>query len=550
MSGMRFQTSQQMRLGQSMRLAPRVIQSMEILQLALPALEERVERELESNIALETCEPEQDAEAEGGGDTVDPEPNAERELDVGAGSNEGDFARLDAMESSYEEAFDNEYSAARMTRSEPDATPMYSSARHAGERDAKMDAMANTAAPGPSLVKQLADQWTFVDVDENIHAAGLMILEHLDADGYLRTGLATIADQAPEGNSIVEGEARGSTVKPTVETLETALAVMQRSLEPAGVAARDVRECLLLQLDAIQLQDQAVNGDSGRMDGGHARVAMNGELAQNAIIETVRILIRDSLDDLSHNRLPKIVEKTGLPMERLREAMSWMQRLSLAPARQLVEETAPFIVPDAIVEYDEQADRYIALLTDGRIPPLRISPAYSAMARDRAVEKPTREFIRTNLSNAQWLIEALQQRRQTLLRVLNVVLVAQRDFFDFGPSAMKPLPMTQVADQLGIHVATVSRAVAGKHIQTPRGVFPLRKFFTGGMQTDAGEDVSWDAIRAALRDIVDGENKSEPLSDDAIVEELKKRGVDIARRTVAKYRAQLDIPSARLRKRH
>jgi RNA polymerase sigma-54 factor len=134
--------------------------------------------------------------------------------------------------------------------------------------------------------------------------------------------------------------------------------------------------------------------------------------------------------------------------------------------------------------------------------------------------------------------------------VLAVVLTAQREFFDFGPSSMKPLPMTQVADQLGIHVATVSRAVSGKYIQTPQGIFPLRKFFTGGTQTESGEEVSWDAIRGALQDIVDSEDKSKPLSDEALVAALKERGIDIARRTVAKYREQLDIPSSRIRKKY
>lgn len=169
--------------------------------------------------------------------------------------------------------------------------------------------------------------------------------------------------------------------------------------------------------------------------------------------------------------------------------------------------------------------------------------------------KKDREFLKTNISNAQWLIDAVQQRKQTLLRVVRAVVDAQRDAFDFGFQALKPLPMTLVADQLGIHVATVSRAVADKHLATPRGVIPLRKFFSGGLQTRAsdatpgGEHLAWDAIKEALREIIDAEDKSNPLSDEALVDELKKRGIDIARRTVAKYRDQLQIPTARLRKR-
>lgn len=514
MSGMGFNTSQQMHLGQQMKLAPRVIQSMEILQLPLPALQERIEQELESNVALETYEPGADNEEDR--PREDAGPDVDRELDVGEGSSEGDFARLDAMESSYEEAFENEYSAARARREELEYIPSHSKSRIAGERDAKLDAMANTAAPGPSLVEQLSEQWSLADVDDDTKALGALILEYIDGDGYLRTDLATIAERAP-----MNGAAPG------IEELEAALQSMQRVLDPTGVAARDVRECLLLQLEAIEEEE----GASDELD-------------------HVRLLIKDHLEDLSHNRLPKVEQKSGLSMEQIREAMKWMQRLSLAPGRRLVDESPQIIVPDAIVEYEEEHDRYVAYMTDGRIPGLRINPAYSDMAKDRNVEKKTRDFIKTNLSNAHWLIDALNQRRQTLQRVLNVVLTAQREFFDYGPAALKPLPMTQVADQLGVHVATVSRAVAGKHLQTPRGVFPLRKFFTGGMQTESGEDVSWDAVRAALQEIIDGEDKSKPFSDEALVEELKKRGLDIARRTVAKYRAQMDVPSARMRKQY
>src|SRR5262245_59388734 len=225
-----------------------------------------------------------------------------------------------------------------------------------------------------------------------------------------------------------------------------------------------------------------------------------------------------------------------------------MKKLSLSPARELVDESQPPIIPDAIVEFDEEQDRYIAYLNDTRLPNLRISKQYAEMARDRAVPKKDRDFLKTNMSNAQWLIDAVGQRRHTLLRVIGVVVEAQRDFFDYGPQALKPLPMTQVAEQLGIHVATVSRAVADKYILTPRGVVPLRGFFTGGTHTDTGEEVSWDAVKAALKEVVDAEDKSNPLSDDALAAEISKRGVEIARRTVAKYRDQLNIPAARLRK--
>jgi RNA polymerase sigma-54 factor len=514
---MRFDTSQQMKLGQQMKLAPRMIQSMEILQMSLQALEERIEQELESNVTLEVADPGADERAlqeiREQQERDDTETERPLTLDEDGGSAD-DFERLDAFESAYEEAAENAFSPpARADRFDD---PPFASSRLAGERDAKMDAMANTAARAQPLVDQLLEQWSFADIDEELREPGRLLISYIDDDGYIRTPPEAIRDNAPEP-------------RPDAQTLERALLAVQLFLDPPGIGARDVRECLLLQLD--HLSDEGGAPTAQQEDGEHAR-----------------LLIEHHLDDLIHNRVPRIAQKTGLTPEQIRRAVDQMRRLTIHPGRSLVNESPPSIVPDAIVEYDSDKGEYFAYLSDNRLPNLRISREYARMAADSSVPRADRQFIRTNLSNAHWLIDAIQQRRQTLLRVINVVVAAQREFFDSGPQSLRPLPMTQVADQLGIHVATVSRAVAGKHIQTPRGIFPLRKFFSGGTQTEDGADVAWEAVRAALQEIVDAEDKSRPLSDEAIVEELKRKGIDIARRTVAKYRGQLDIPPARMRK--
>ena len=206
------------------------------------------------------------------------------------------------------------------------------------------------------------------------------------------------------------------------------------------------------------------------------------------------------------------------------------------------------ITPDAVIEYDEEGDLYNATLTHGRLPALQISANYEEMAGDKGTDKKTKEFIGVNLRNAKWLMDAVRQRHATLLRVIGVVIEAQRAFFEQGESALKPLPMTLVADQLGIHVATVSRAVNEKYLQTPRGIFPLRMFFSGGTETDAGDAMSWTAVQAKLKDVIDAEDKQKPLNDDELMEALKEKGIEIARRTVAKYRKQLNIPPARQRR--
>jgi RNA polymerase sigma-54 factor len=515
---MRFDYSQSLRLGQTMKLAPRMIQSMEILQMPLNELEERIEQELESNATLEIAEAEADRRKlkEQAADSEREARENERPLTVDEGAGTADFERLDSYESANPDAIEDD-SHGPPTHAGDFDPGSFSRARLDGERDGKMDAMAAAPARSASLSDQLLDQWRMAEVDDSLREPGVLLLQFIEDDGFLRTPLETIADRAPAGSGI------------TVERLTAALTALQLAMDPPGIAARDIRESLLLQLDAMD------------------RDSAEGQIPPD-LRAIARRLITDSLDDLAQNRLPKVVEKSGLAMDQIKAGLEAMKKLSLAPARRLIDESPTPIVPDAIVEYDEEADRYIAYLNDSRLPNLRINKEYAELSRDKAAPKQDREFLKKNLSNAQWLIDAVQQRKHTLLRVIGVVVDAQRDFFDYGPQALKPLPMTQVAGQLGIHVATVSRAVAEKYLQTPRGVVPLRKFFTGGLATDSGEDVSYDAVRAALQEVIGAEDKSKPLSDEALVDELKKRGIEIARRTVAKYRDQLNIPSARLRK--
>lgn len=515
---MRFETSQHMKMGQHMRLAPRMIQSMEILQMPLMELEERIQQELESNPTLELVD--------GSGEGPDASPLAEANPDapmrLTGEANADEFERLDSYEQSNPEAIDNDY-AQDMTRSESSeaAYEPFEARRRisADDVDAKAEAIAAAPARGESLAEHLRGQWALVDVEASLRPPGDAIIAHLEDDGYLRTPLETVAQSLPEP-------------RPDPALMERALSALQVLLEPAGVGARNARECLLLQLDA--LEDQP---DSGWPAGSYAHA---------------RTLVDNHLEDITQNRLPRIAERTGLSIDDIKEALTLLRRLSLAPARRLVDDDVRPITPDAIVEYDEAQDRYIAYLNDARLPNVRINQEYARLSKDKAADRRDRDFLKTNLANAQWLLDAVGQRRHTLLRVVREVVDAQREFFDYGPQALKPLPMTGVAEKLGIHVATVSRAVADKSIATPRGILPLRKFFSGGVSTkgEAGEngEMAWDAIKAALKEVVEAEDRAKPLSDESLVDELKKRGIEIARRTIAKYREQLNIPPARLRK--
>lgn len=549
---MRFETSQHMKMGQTMRMAPRMIQSMEILQMPLAELEERIEQELESNPTLELMdgsgEPPVETDGSGGREV---EVDYEGALKVDADGGASDFARLDSYEESNPDAAENEYESGDAARGEDEPVDRYDRIERdrsmgeyverasSGDADPKMEAMAAAPARGASLMDQLRGQWALADVDSVLRAPGELIIAFIEDDGYLRTPLETIAERAPVGEA-----SRGDSLslpsfaeRPAVATLERALAAVQLFLEPAGVGARTPGECLLLQLDALEGQA--------------------ADLGWNAkTFEDAKVLVRHHLEDLMQNRLPRVAERTGLSLDELKSALGLLRRMSLSPGRRLVEESARPIVPDAVVEYDADQDRYVAYLNDRRMSNVRINQEYAKLAKDKSMERKDRDFIKTNLGNAQWLLEAVGQRRQTLLRVIEAVIAKQRDFFDYGPQALRPLPMQAVAEELGIHVATVSRAVAEKHLATPRGVLPLRKFFSGGVQTKAaaetgeggGEDMAWEAVKAALQELVDAEDKKSPLSDEALAEALKAKGIEIARRTVAKYREQLGIPAKRLRK--
>ena len=492
---MKMELSQHLRMDQrlQMTLAPRMIQSMEILQLPMLALQERINQELESNPVLEvtTETDEQTPEQPNAETTVEEIPEGEKDFVVKEdNSNAEDFERLSSFGPDFVE-YDVPAPRSRVNR-------------NSSERDPKLEAMANTAARETSLDEYLQLQWSFISAPEPIKHCGELIISFVDDDGYLRMPLEELISQT---NSSM-----------TVEELQQALSLVQ-TLDPAGVGARNVQECLLLQLARL--------GDGMQVE---------------------RELIVNHLDDIKMNHYPAIAKKTGLSMEQINAAVERIGRLDPAPGHAVGQPAVPYIVPDIIVEYEPSDDEYYARLADDHVPRLGISQQYRSMYKGGGLDGKAKEFLQRNIRSAGWLIDAIQQRRRTLMRVVNVIIKVQRDFLEKGSDFIKPLPMLQVAEQLGIHVATVSRAVSDKYAQTPGGIFPLRQFFSGGTQTSSGEILSWNGIKAKLMKVIEKEDKSKPFSDDQIVEELSAQGLKLARRTVAKYRKVMNIPPARRRK--
>jgi RNA polymerase sigma-54 factor len=490
---MRLDTSQQLRLEQRMRLAPQIIQSMEILQLPMLALQERIEAELQSNPVLELRDPEVDEEA-----PLQREEESQTARDRGlvvdtSNGHREDFQRLDEFADEYGPEFAHREAPMR---------PRPSS----GERDRKLDAMANAPAPEQSLNDYLLQQWAFVEVAEPVRAAGRLLINFIDEDGYLRTPLEELPKQTNEPVALAD--------------LRAALATVQ-TLEPPGVGARDLRECLTLQLAA--------------------------EAAAGADVKLEMELVQRFLRDIEMNRLPQIAKRTGKSLAQIKAAIDNLSRLNPRPGSLVGQRTVPAITPDVMVDLLGGGEVKVTL-SDGNQPGLYISKAYRKMAHDRTTDRQARQFILKSIRSAQWLIGAIQQRRETVHRVVEEVFKIQHRFLEDGPQALRPLPMADIAAKVGVHVATVSRAVAGKYVQTPVGIYPLRMFFSGGTTTADGQNVAWDAVKVKLREIIDAEDKSKPLDDDALAEQLKKHGLNIARRTVAKYRKLLNIPPARRRR--
>jgi RNA polymerase sigma-54 factor len=254
------------------------------------------------------------------------------------------------------------------------------------------------------------------------------------------------------------------------------------------------------------------------------------------------------MDQLLENKLPQIAKKMKCPVERINAAIQRLSKLDMSPGLQVGRDENYPITADVIVHSNDDGN-YIVNLVDSHIPNLRVNNFYSQMSKSRDINLKTREFLQQNIRSAQWLMDAIQQRKETLLKVATVIVTHQSEFFKKGKLHLKPLPMALVAEKVGVHIATISRAVAGKYIQCSQGVLPLRGFFSGGTEDTDGNSHSWGAIRAKLQQIVDAEDKAKPLNDDQLRDKLIETGIEnIARRTVAKYRKLLNIPAARFRK--
>ena len=374
-------------------------------------------------------------------------------------------------------------------------------AQWTGEDEERRQHLYESIVAPVTLQQHLQQQLDLSMVDPKVREAAQAILGNLDERGFL--------DLPAKDLGIRLG------IKPAY--LNAALRLVQ-TFDPAGVGAANITESLLLQLER---------------KGG---------------TETIEYkVVRDHLEDLARKRHPQIAKALGTSIERITEAASRIGRLTPNPGGDFNPSGNPYIQPDVIIERDEDGS-LSARLTGENLPDLRINDFYKDMLGKDGVNAKARQFLRDQIRDGRSLIRSISLRQETILAIAHKLIAHQADFFNKGPRHLRPLTMNEIADELGMHATTVSRAVAGKYLQTPQGLMEMRSFFATGYQTRDGEEVSNTGVREAIQQLVAAENPAKPLSDEALMKALAKQGIKVARRTVAKYREQLNILPSHLRK--
>ena len=488
---MRPGLGQHTQLKQELKINPRLYQAMDLLYMPLLDLQQHLKQELLNNPFLDMIEPDEEDEEEG--EAPQDETNQETEAE-----------KEEKGEIDWEEILLDGFDAGG--RREEHEEREYYEPVTVDSRD---------------LSDHLRDQVTLLDLNGRQMFLAEEFIGNINEDGYLACGLEKIVEGAnDEVRKAAEETEREVTDLPvyTVAEAEEMLGVIQ-SLDPPGVGARDLRECLMLQLREAGLEHSVPYR-----------------------------LVRDCFDELIAHRWSEISKRFGISPADVQKAADEIAKLDPKPGLVYSDASDNYIIPDLIV--DKIDGKYHVFLNDANLPRLKLSKAYQEIARDKKkFDGENKEFISNKLNSANWMIQAIEQRRQTMLKVMNYIVERQREFFEKGVQYLKPLTLREVAEVINMHESTVSRVTNEKFVQTPRGVLPLKFFFSSGLSTTAGEDVSARGIKAQLQKLVADENPKHPLTDQAIVNILKETGVQIARRTVAKYRDQLGVLSARMRKR-
>ncbi len=494
------------RLSQSLVLAPQLQQSLALLQAPTLELKALVEQELQQNPVLEEIAEQEielpDRPLEDVGETSDatatPDP-AERAEDLPDAPTDSDLEKSDAAPSDdFQEEFDKLVQLDQEWRDH--FSQSNNAIRQTTDDEEKRQFMFDSLTAGTSLAQTLMDQVRESALTEEQRGIAELIVGNIDDFGYLK---ATVEELSASNN-----------LPP--EKISEVLKVIQ-TFDPCGVGALDLRECLLLQLDR-----------SGQQDTLEYRI------------------VRDFMEALGKRRIPEIARGTNHTVEEVQHAMARIGRLEPRPGRAFLPDTEQFILPEVFVK--KSGDDFTVTTNDEHIPHLRISNVYKDLMSQGENDAEVKNYIREKIRAGKFLIKSLHQRQQTILNIGKEIVKRQRDFMEKGVAFLKPMTMSQVADVVGVHETTVSRAVSAKYIETPQGIFEMKFFFTAGLQNGTGEGVSNTSVKDMVAEIFKAEDAARPLSDQEVVKMLGDKGINIARRTVAKYRGELNILPSNLRK--
>ncbi len=505
---------QELRLRQQLVMTPQLQQAIKILQLALPELEVVVQKELDQNPMLEMADraAEQNGDEAGGADNGDAgsadalgednEPltalsTPDVELPPESASS-GEAAPLESRDAAAELKELGSLDKLDWREYLDNYSNNWQDSSGGEENDERRLAVENTLTRKTSLEEHLMWQLRLSGLSEADQQIAATIIYNLNKDGYLETPLEELAAQ-------LDGQ---------VGEVERVLARVQR-FDPPGVAARDLSECLFRQL---------------------ANMGMEDSLAAR--------IVKNHLGLLERHRYAELAKALGVSQELALQAVKVVALLEPKPGRDYGEQEATYIVPDVFIH--KLGDEYMVSLNEDAAPRLRLSGYYQRVLRDNDASAATKDYLQERLRSARWLVKSIYQRQQTIFKVANSIVKFQRGFFDHGISQLRPLVLKDVADDIGMHESTISRATANKYAHTPQGIFELKFFFTSSVKGAGGEDVSAETVKETIRNLVAAEDRRDPLSDQAIAESLRRSQVNIARRTVAKYRQALGIlPSAR-----
>lgn len=493
-----------LRQRQQLVMTPKLQQALKLLQMPALELQQMLKQEIMENPLLEeveeyeeiTEETDQQADGSGEGSDGDGEISAPTEATTTP-------AEEAAPEESLEPKSEGEAGDERVDWDEY-FNDGFDIGRAGAEEEHKEEFFEKVPVAKRSFTDQLMGQLRILTDDPKMLAIGAYLIGSLDGTGYLTCDLEEVA----------------STIGVGVDEVDKVLEIIQ-GFDPPGVGSRNLQECLLLQLNFRGL------GDS-----------------------TAAAIIRDHFDEFKQKKYVDIARKLHISVQDVQDQCKLISTLDPKPGLEVVAEDPKYVIPDLIV--DTIDGKYIVYLNDRNIPRLRVSQHYhdELMREVRDGDSEAREFINARLKSAKWLIQTIEQRRRTMVKVMECIVRKQRDFFDKGTAFLKPLTLQQVASEIGMHESTVSRVTTNKYVQTPRGVFELKFFFSSSLGTQDGGEVSAKSAKDKIRRIIEAETDKTPLSDQKIADMLKKDGLNIARRTVAKYREQLNILPARMRKQY